>query len=709
MTSFASLDSLAEALREDEIGTFEQASDFAACLMPLLTALGWVRDADTLLRALPHVAERIDLIDFRNIMAELGYVSERSKGSADGIDPRLLPALFVADDGTPLVILSHEGDEVLAYDSRDRNLARFRAKHLNGYFYIFALQEESHTTSQDSFITRTMRRFRRDVWLIGIASVLSSVFGLVVPVFVLVVYDTVIPAGSASGLYWLLPGLGLALLVDFFLRQIRGAAVAQIAGRLDFLISTEVFRKILSLPPTGSETTTIGEQISRFRSFQSVRDLLNSPAATLVLETPLMVLATVVIWVVAPPLVMVAIGGMAITVLISLALLPAISRAEAEAGSARAQRDQLATEIVGQQRNIRATVLGPIFMDRIRPLSARAAMERLKASQLNLTLQAILQGVLLLSGLATLYFGAQAVIDQTITTGALVASMALVSRILQPIQLGLQSLPRITQMQGTIDRIDRLMRAKSEDSALDTKVANHRFSGLISIRRLSVRYSSASDPALLAISVDVLAGQMVAITGPSGSGKSTLLSTVAGLLKPQAGSISFGGVEVRHLSPTEHRRYVGYLAQRTDLFRGSIAQNLRLAKPHATFAELQAATDKAGLIDEIEALPDGFDTLIGDERSISIPESFQQKLSIARLWLTDCPVMLLDEPSQNLDALGDEKLLEALEQLKGNRTVVFVTHRPSAMRLADRVFEMTNGRLIELNKDQLPGPGASRT
>jgi ATP-binding cassette subfamily C protein/ATP-binding cassette subfamily C protein LapB len=707
MTSLAALDGLAEALREDQIGTFEQASDFAACLMPLLTALGWVRDADTLLRALPHVAERIDLIDFRNIMAELGYVSERTKGSATNIDPRLVPALFVADDGTPLVILSHEGKEVVAYDSRDRTIARFRAKHLQGYFYIFALQDDTPSGSQESFIGKTMRRFRRDVWLIGIASVLSSVFGLIVPVFVLTVYDTVIPAGSPNSLYWLLPGLGLALLVDFLLRQIRGAAVAQIAGRLDFLISTEIFRKILSLPPSGSESSTIGDQISRFRGFQGVRDLLNSPAATLVLETPLIVLATLVIWIVAPPLVMVPLGALAVTGIISLGLLPAISRAEAQAGIARAQRDQMATEIVGQQRNIRATVLGATFMDRIRPLSARAAMERLKAAQLNLTLQSVLQGVLLLSGLATLYFGAHAVIEQTITTGALVASMALVTRILQPIQLGLQSLPRITQMRGTIDRIDRLMRAKSEDNALDNKVAGHRFSGMISIRRLSVRYAPTSDPALLAISFDVLAGQMVAITGPSGSGKSTLLSAAAGLLKPQAGSISFGGVEVRHLSPTEHRRYVGYLAQRTDLFRGSIAQNLRLARPNATFEELRAATERAGLLDEIDALPDGFDTLIGDERSISIPESFQQKLSIARLWLKDCPVMLLDEPSQNLDALGDEKLMTALEQLKGNRTVVFVTHRPSAMRLADRVFEMTNGRLIELKKDQLPGPGAT--
>lgn len=709
MTSMIIRDGLAEALRQEEIGRFEQASDFAACLMPLLTALGWVRDADALLRALPHVAERIDLIDFRNILAELGYVSVRHKGSAANIDPRLTPCLFVTDSGVPLVILQRNAGEVTAFDSRTREVVRFRAGRVVGYYYVFSRDEEDAegATQDQSFVGMLVRRFRREIILVALASVIGSLFGVVVPIFVMTVYDSVIPAASPHSLYWLLPGVALALLIDVGLRLIRGASVAHIAGRIDYLLSTELFGKILSLPPTGTETTTLGGQLSRFRGFQGLRDIMNSPVMTLLLEVPLIVTSIVVIAVIAQPIVIVPLIGLVFIVLIGALFIPAIQWAERRASSARVARDHLATEVISKQRSIRAAVMESAFMDRLRPLSARTSLERNRAATLNTTLQSLLHGVLMGTGLMTLFFGAEAVIDQRMTTGALVASMALVWRILMPVQIGCQSLPRVAQMRSTIAQVDRLMRAKSETADFDARVADHRFSANIAVRRVSVRYSPEADPALLAVSLDVKPGEMVALIGPSGFGKSTLLKVMAGLLRAQAGTLSFGGVEMRHLGPVEHRRNVGYLAQTTDLFYGTIAQNLRLARPDATFQALCEACDRAGVLEEIESLPDAFETVIGDEKSVTLPESFQQKLSIARLWLKDAPVMLLDEPAQNLDEIGDVCLTRELESMKGHRTIFFVTHRPSAMRMADRVFELTNGRLTEVKRDALTRSGTN--
>lgn len=696
-------DGLAEALRQEEMNRFELASDFAACLMPLLKALGWVPDPDSLLRALPHVAERIDLIDFRNVLAELGYVSVRHKGTALGIDSRLTPCLFVTESGVPLVILNRSGREVTAFDSRTRELVRFRASKVVGYYYTFARDaaDDDGASQEASFVGTLFRRFRREITLVAITSVIGSLFGVIVPIFVMTVYDSVIPAASPNSLYWLLPGVALALFVDFCLRQIRGASVAHIAGRIDYLLSTEIFRKILSLPPTGTEGNTLGAQLARFRGFQGVRDVMNSPVATLVLELPLIVTSILVIAVIAQPIVLVPLIGLLFIAMTGALFVPAIQRAERRAAAARATRDELATEVITKQRAVRSTVMGAAFMERLRPLSARTALERNSANRLNAILQSLLHGVLMATGLMTLFFGAEAVIDQRMTTGALVASMALVWRILVPAQIGCQSLPRLVQMRGTIDQIDRLMRAKSEDASTDARVADHRFTSSIAVRRVSVRYGQEADPALLAVSLDVKPGEMIALVGQSGSGKSTLLKVMAGLLRPQAGTISFGGVEMRHLGPVEHRRNVGYLSQTMDLFHGTIAQNLRLARPDAPFQTLRDACDRAGVLDEIECLPEGFETPIGDEKSVSLSESFQQKLSIARIWLKDSPVMLLDEPAQNLDALGDAALTRELQALKGHRTIFFVTHRPSAMRMADRVFELNQGRLTEVKRDSL--------
>lgn len=135
---------------------------------------------------------------------------------------------------------------------------------------------------------------------------------------------------------------------------------------------------------------------------------------------------------------------------------------------------------------------------------------------------------------------------------------------------------------------------------------------------------------------------------------------------------------------------------------------MRLAWPDATDQELNIVADAVGVLDEIEALPEGFDTRIGDEKIGSLPESFQQKLSLCRLWLKDAPIMLLDEPTQNLDDLGTDRLNQRLMAMKGHRTVFIVTHRLSAMRMADRVFEVDGGRLTE-KKMEPPASGPTQT
>lgn len=553
-------DALAEALRKDDVSDFEAISNFAACLLPLLSALGWERNISSQMRALPHVASRMDLIDVRNILAELGYRSIRRRGKASEIDARLMPCLFLPETGeAPLVLFQGDKKVVEAFDCETRTTSHFRAKTLVGYYYIFEEEDDQLTDGSEiknSWIGNILRRFGREASLIGLASVLSSFFGLVVPLFVILVvplfvisvYDKVIPSSSAENLYMILPGVAIALLMDLVLKRIRGQAVAHIAGRIDYLLSTELLRKILNLPMAASESSTVDQQMSKFRSFQGLRDIVNSPIATLILDIPLIVMSLVVIFIVGGSLVAVPMIGLLTFGLLAWAYVPAIKRVESAASDARAQRDHLMTEIVSKQRMIRASSLESAFFERIRPLSARTSVERSKASMLTLSLQSLCHGVLIATGLMTLLFGSQGVLDQTMTTGALVASMALVWRSLVPVQLGFQAMPRIAQLRSTMSQVDRLMRATPEADNNDSRVNAHRFRGPISVKRISVRYRDDADPALLAVSLDVEPGELIAITGASGAGKSTLLKVISGLLKPQAGAIFFGGLSSATLS-----------------------------------------------------------------------------------------------------------------------------------------------------------------
>lgn len=692
---------LADSLLRQEVDSFEASSNFASCLMPLLSSLGWSGSTRELMEALPHFARRLDLIDLRNSLGELGFRSSRSRGRLRGIDRRLFPCLFLPGKKPPMVVHARTDQGFAVFDSQDQEVKEIKGRGLKGYYYTFERKDEKAESKLEarSFTWQAIRRFWAAGLIITAASLLTSIFGLAVPLFVIGVYDIVIPAASVESLYWLVPGVALALVADLLLRRTRTRAVAHIAGRLDFLVSTETFRRVLEMPPAASDSANLGAQLSRLKSFQSVRDLVNSPLANTVLETPLIVTAMILIGLLAGPLVTVPLIGLLLFVLLGFAFIPAIRRAESDAGRAKANRDQLLTELVTHQRAAREAVVEDSFFDRMRPLSARMASERARATMRMLMLQTLTHTVVMGTGLVTLLVGTSSVIAGSMTTGALVASMTLIWRALAPVQIGFQALPRLAQIRGTLDQLNRLMRTPMESRGDDAELSVHRFSSVISIRRVSMRYKEDADPALLAISTDIQPGELIALTGASGAGKSTLLKIVAGVLKPQAGSVFYGGVEQRQLRAPELRRSVAYLPQTCHLFHGTISQNLRLVEPSATDTMLRDAAAAAGVLEEIEHLPDGFETWIGDEKLESLPESFQQKLGLARVWLKDAPVTLLDEPSQNLDPSGEAAFIRKLTAMRGERTVIFVSHRPSQMRFADRVLVLTNGRLTSDTKN----------
>lgn len=698
----ASPGTLADQLRGDGDERFQASSNFAACLLPLLSSLGWLGDRNELVESLPHFAERLDLIDFRNTLAELGYQSERQAGRLSGIDPRLLPCLFLARGRAPLIVHAKSDDGFIIFDSVTRDVRRSDGRSLSGYFYTFERSSYGEAAEADarSWLWRVLRRFRGEAAVVMATSLLSSFFGLAVPLFVIAVYDLVIPAASPETLMWLAPGVAIALTADFAGRRIRARALAHVAGRLDYLIATETFRRVLDLPPATTETAPHAAQIARLKGFQGLRDLVSSPLVSAALEIPLIVAALIVIGVVAGMLVVIPVVALLLFLLVGALVIPAVRRAEADAAKARAARDQLITEVVTHQRAIREAVAEDSFFERLRPLSARTAYGRAQAANRLQALQTIGHALVIGSGLALLLFGTEAVVAGTVSTGALVASMALIWRILVPIQLIYQALPKLSQIGGSAAQINRLMKLVPEARNRSSKVESKRFESTLLVQRVSVRYRDDAAPALLAASLEVQPGELIALTGASGAGKSTLLKVIAGLLKPQAGNVFYGGVEQRHIEPVELRRSIAYLPQACHLFHGTVAQNLRLASPIASDAAMREAAQRAGVLGEIEALPDGFGTWIGDEKIGSLPESFRQKLALARIWLKDSPVVLLDEPQQNLDAEGDACLIDTLGALRGHRTVIFVTHRPSLMRFANRVVSLESGRIVEAARSE---------
>lgn len=283
------------------------------------------------------------------------------------------------------------------------------------------------------------------------------------------------------------------------------------------------------------------------------------------------------------------------------------------------------------------------------------------------------------------------VYNDSIGVGAVIGSMLLAWRLVGPVQTGFVNLTRIDRIRNSISQMDRLMSLRGERQSQGFGAPSRQISGKVELDRVSFRYTLDSDPALLGVSLVVEPGKLVAVTGENGGGKSTMLKILSGLYTPQAGSVRIDDTDLRQMDPLVLRRSIGYVPQETALFRGTIAQNLKLVRPGATDEEINRALAMAGALNEIALLPDGMNTRPGDGRSEQMPSSLRQKLALARAFLSGAPILLFDEPANTLDFEGDRQFMETLKRFKGRATVFLVTHRPSHIRMADTVVILQGG------------------
>ncbi len=690
------MDALASALRDQGDTRLGNASAFAGCLMPLLQALGWRGSARDVADALPHFASNLDMVEFRNVLVTLGYESQARRTSLRLVDPRLMPCLFVPDDGGARVLLAREDDRVeyVDGDTVQTRIGTVDGRRGTAIFFTEADPAEraaAQAGGRQNWFSFVIRRFRPVIARLLVVSLFLNLLALLVPLFIMVTYDRVIGARAQDTLIYLAIGIGIAFAADVVLRVIRSKVMGWVAGRLDYVFGTESFRQVLGLPPGLTERATVGAQVARLKEFESLREFFTGPLANVVFELPFLIIFILVIWAIAGPVAFVPVVMIAAFCVFGAVFAPMLRDAVEKASKARAERQSFLVESLANLRAVKAGAADQIWRDRYRSLLSGSVMASYKTGRRMVVLQTISHSIMMVAGIAVLGLGTLRVLEGQMTVGALVATMALVWRVLAPLQAGFLAFSRLEQVRHGIRQLNALMQLPPERRHVKSSVLSRDVRGQISFSRVSFRYSQDTDPALLGVSFNVQAGEMVAVIGNNGSGKSSLLKLIAGLYQPQAGRLAIDGLDLRQIDPVALRRSVAYVPQHPHLFHGSISQNLRLADPTATDDQLARAAAEAGVLDRILRLPKGFETRLGDNSSVHLPYGFAQRLVMARALIRDASILLMDEPARSLDDSGDLALIQLLKRLKRRTTIVMVSHRPSHIRLADRVIVMDQG------------------
>lgn len=695
---FSTHDQLADHLRRGGIGDFEAQSDFATCLLPLLQALGWQRGTREIAEALPHFSNSLDLGELRDVLARLGFRTTGLKVSANDIDERLLPCLFVTSDGRALILTSRQGGFARIFDSAQYRRQTVEATSLKGTAYVVlpeAQAAEREPAAKANWIRGLLGRFDGLFARLAAITFALNIIALFVPLFIMVVYDQVISAGSLRVLPHLLLGITFVFIMESILRTLRARTIAYLGGRIEMLVASNVFGHILALPASLTEAAPLGNQVSRLREFDNIREIFTGPLITIIFDGPFAIIFLIAIAVLGGSLALVPIVMLGVFALAAAILLPRLRRSVKSSSQARAARHGFLVETITAMRTIRETNAQGRWLERYRDLSAEASYQHYLNSQVSFMFQTLSQAIMLMAGLAAIGLGVLRVLDGLMTVGALIATMALIWRVLMPLHSLFLTVSRFEQIKSSLQQINRLMRMPTEgaNKKFATKTTERKYAGALNLNRVSFRYQPTAEPALLGINLDIKAGEVIALTGGNGAGKSTVLRLLLGLHEPQAGQISLDGMDIRQIEPGELRRAIAYVPQNSSMFHGSILQNLRLANPVAEMADVVAACRMAGALGDIEALPEGFETRIGDQNTASINSGLLQRISLARAYLKKAPVLLLDEAAQTLDEKGDAAFIRAIRAMKGETTVVMITHRPSHMRLADRVIVLSSGLL----------------
>ncbi|MBF0417073.1 MAG: peptidase domain-containing ABC transporter [Magnetococcales bacterium] len=675
---------------------FAQLSDFGACLVPLLHALGYRGDLRHVAEALPHFAESLDLTGLRNVMANLTFQSHEIRMPLNEIDPRLMPCLFVPEQRGAMVVYEHIGDLLLIFDGATGQIGRIPPLDIKGstfFFKIFDHELMSLEQNRIGWLRMATNRFRRYFYFIVGLTAAITLLQIAPPLYSMAVYDRVIGSHSMQTLVYLVIGVLLALGFDWLLRSMRARILMHVGAHMDSIVSSAIFLRILSLIPSYTERAPIGSQVARIKDFDNVREFFTGPLALVFLEMPFTVIFIIVMATLAGSLAFIPAITAILFLVLWLVMTPLVENEGAKARRARAKHQEFSVEVLNKIRAIKYLGAEEMWFERFRELSAEAAMQNFRSSLITAAVNTIAQFLVVASGLLTVALGVLRVLAAEMSVGGLVASMILVWRVLAPLQSIFFAMTRMEQIRSSVKQIDGLMNVKPEFEAYAPIEPIKKFVGAVSFVRVSLRYNNDAEPALMGVSFEVKPGEVVVVVGSNGSGKSTIIKLLAGLYVPQAGSIRIDGQDIRQMNPIELRHAVAYVPQRCDLYHGTIAQNLRLAHATASMEELEDACRKSGVLEDVQALPRGFDTRIGDTSSGQLSSSMVQKLSLARAYLKPSQLLLFDEPASALDWEGDQAFQKVVNALRGKATVFIVTHRPSHMRLADQLFFFDQGYL----------------
>ncbi len=648
-------------------------------------------------------AEALQAGDLTRAARHLGLQAKPSRTTPERLSVTPLPALArLRESGRWVVLAQCDGQRVLVQDIAGPEpaptvltCAEF-AQLWEGELVLLASRASlagALARFDFSWFIPSLVKYRRLLGEVLLVSFFLQLFALVSPLFFQVVMDKVLVHRGLTTLDVLVVGLVVVVVFESLLSGLRSYVFSHTTSRIDVELGARLFRHLVQLPLAYFQARRVGDSVARVRELENIRSFLTGNALSVVLDLFFSVVFIAVMCFYSVPLTLIVLASLPLYAGLSVMVVPVLRRRLDDKFARGAENQAMLVETVTGIQTLKAGALEPGFARRWdNQLAAYVA-----ASFRTQTLASWAhEGVGLIGKLvnaATLWWGAQLVMEGGLTVGQFVAFNMFAQRVAQPIMRMAQLWTDFQQTGISVARLGDILNTPTEvppaHAAQLPAVRGH-----IRLEQVQFRYRPEAPPVLQGLSLDVRPGEVLGIVGRSGSGKSTLTKLVQRLYVPEQGRVLVDGVDIGQIDAAQLRRQVGVVLQENLLFNRSVRENIAIADPAAPLQAVMQAARMAGAHEFISELPQGYDTPVG-EQGATLSGGQRQRIAIARALFTNPRILILDEATSALDYESEALIQRNMARICQGRTVIIIAHRLTAVRNAHRIIVMERGRIVE--------------
>lgn len=687
-----------------------QISDdpISGCLLWLANANGTTLTLDALTDGLPLVEGRLSPSITARAAERAGLNVNLVRQPLTRLNSLLLPCIILLEDNNACLLeavdLQQQTVQLrlpeLEMQSQQLSLEEVNSRYTGIALYCrpsFRLPDgQQRTTNEPEHkghwfwsVVRANRRVYRDVL---IAAFFINLFALTMPLFVMNVYDRVVPNHATDTLWVLAMGAMVVLCADLVLRMLRSWFVELAASRADIKLSALIMERILGMRLKHSPQS-VGSFAANVQSFESVRSFIGSMTITALIDLPFFLLFVIIIGLISWPMVIPVLVGALLIIGYALSVQAKMQQLSEVSSQASAQRNAGLIESLSSTATLKSFNATSRMQSQWEQatdfLSGCSGKQRLLGASVGAG-AAWIQQVVAISMIIT---GVYLVIKGEMSQGALIASYMLSSRAMAPVSQTASLLTQYYQAATALKSVEDIMAHEQERDLNKPQLSRGRLRGEIEFRNVSFTYPDEETPALNNVSFHVRAGERVALLGQVGSGKSTIEKLILGLYQVSAGSILIDGVHIGQLDPAELRRHIGYVPQDVQLLSGSVYDNITLGQTHASQERLMQAVHVSGLTRLIGPHADGMAMPVGEGGS-RLSGGQRQTIAVARAVMADSSMLLLDEPTSAMDSSLENHVSKGLDQFSQGKTLLLITHKTGLLNMVERLIVLDDGTVV---------------